>query len=145
MVVECAERARRRLLAADLPCVLGFADFEAQNLRWRDVEVWVLHDWDSLAWQPEAALAGAASGAFPRVAGQPPALPPIRSSEVFLAAYQRARGRQFSVEEQQVAWATSVWPAAHNGRWEALMDDGVAACRISLDLQAQDRLRRAAA
>src|ERR1700735_5080598 len=33
-VVEAAERARRRILAAGLPCVLGHADFEAQNLRW---------------------------------------------------------------------------------------------------------------
>jgi hypothetical protein len=63
-VVETAERARGRLLAADLPCVLGYADFEAQNLRWRGGEVWAVHDWDSLAWQPEAALAGAASGSF---------------------------------------------------------------------------------
>ena len=145
MVTHCAERARRRLLDADLPCVLGYADFEAQNLRWQDDAVWTVHDWDSLAWQPEAALAGAASGSFPRVAGQPPALPPIESSEVFLVAYQRARGRPFSLEEQQVAWAASVWPAAHNGRWEALMDDSVDASRISLNRQAQERLRRAGA
>jgi hypothetical protein len=32
-VVEAAELARGRLLAAGLPCVLGYADFEAQNLR----------------------------------------------------------------------------------------------------------------
>jgi len=63
-VVETAMRARRRLLAAGLPCVLGHADFEAQNLRWQGREVWAVHDWDSLAWQPEAALAGAASGSF---------------------------------------------------------------------------------
>src|SRR5688572_25269411 len=31
---EAAERARGRLLTASLPCVLGHADFEAQNLRW---------------------------------------------------------------------------------------------------------------
>jgi hypothetical protein len=63
-VVDTAVRARGRLLAAGLPCVLGHADFEAQNLRWHSREVWAVHDWDSLAWQPEAALAGAASGAF---------------------------------------------------------------------------------
>jgi hypothetical protein len=60
-VVATAERARGRLLAASLPCVLGYGDFEAQNLRWQGREVWAVHDWDSLAWQPEAALAGAAS------------------------------------------------------------------------------------
>jgi len=63
-VVEVAERARGRLLAAGLPCVLGWADFEAQNLRWHGRQVWAVHDWDSLAWQPEPALTGAASGSF---------------------------------------------------------------------------------
>jgi len=33
-VAEAAERARGRILAAGLPCVLGHADFEAQNMRW---------------------------------------------------------------------------------------------------------------
>ncbi|GAA2365482.1 hypothetical protein GCM10010417_28290 [Streptomyces carpaticus] len=45
---------------AGRPCALGHADFEAQNLRWRDGQMWAVHDWDSLAWQPEAALTGAA-------------------------------------------------------------------------------------
>src|SRR5689334_24633636 len=55
--ISAAERTRGRILAAGLPCVLGHADFEAQNLRWHGREVWAVHDWDSLAWQPEAALA----------------------------------------------------------------------------------------
>jgi hypothetical protein len=49
-VVDTARRAQRRILAAGLPCVLGHADFEAQNLRWRGRQVWAVHDWDSLAW-----------------------------------------------------------------------------------------------
>jgi hypothetical protein len=47
-VVEAAERARGRLLTAGLACVLGHADFEAQNLRWQGRQVWAVHDWDSL-------------------------------------------------------------------------------------------------
>src|SRR2546430_10972891 len=65
-VAEAAGRSRRRLLAAGLPCVLGHADFEAQNLRGHGRQVGAVHDWDSLAWQPEAALAGAASGGVAR-------------------------------------------------------------------------------
>ena len=38
--------------------VLGHADFEAQNIRWHGREVGAVHDWDSLAWQPEAARGG---------------------------------------------------------------------------------------
>ncbi|MEV0385803.1 phosphotransferase, partial [Nonomuraea sp. NPDC050643] len=101
-VMDTASRARRRMLAADLPCVLGHADFEAHNLRWHDQRVWTVHDWDSLAWQPEAALVGAASAVFSKLG--PATLPPVESTEAFLAAYQDARARSFTAEEQQIAW-----------------------------------------
>ncbi|SMD20482.1 phosphotransferase [Lentzea albidocapillata] len=121
VVSEMASRVRKRLLATSLPCVLGHADFEAQNLRWQHGEVLTVHDWDSLAWQPEAALAGAASGAFANT--PPPGLVPIESSAAFLETYQQARGRAFSAEEIQIAWAGSMWTALHNARWEVLHGD----------------------
>ncbi|MEA5364441.1 phosphotransferase [Amycolatopsis sp., V23-08] len=139
-VVETASRARARLLAADLPCVLGHADFEAQNLRWRGTEVWTVHDWDSLAWQPEAALAGAASGSF--AGAGPPTLTPIESSAAFLESYQDIRGRTFSSVEREIAWAASLWPAAHNARWEALHGD-TPVSGDAVRVQAAERLRRA--
>jgi hypothetical protein len=139
-VVQTAERARRRILAAGLPCVLGHADFEAQNLRWHGREVRAVHDWDSLAWQPEAALAGAASGAF--ASDGPPTLAPAESSESFLVAYQNIRGRLFTAAEQEIAWAASVWMAAYNAREEALCGD-TSLCRDALRAQAAERLRRA--
>jgi hypothetical protein len=139
-VVDTAARARGRILAAGLPCVLGHADFEAQNLRWHGREVWAVHDWDSLAWQPEAALVGAASGTFTN-AGQP-TLAPIESSEAFLVAYQDLRGRSFTAGEQEVAWAASLWPAAHNARWEVLHGQTPLA-QNALLAQAAERLRRA--
>jgi hypothetical protein len=139
-VVDTADRARRRIRAAGLPCVLGHADFEAQNLRWHGREVWAVHDWDSLAWQPEAALVGAASGAFPSTL--PPTLASIESSEAFLVAYQDVRGRSFTAEEQEIAWAASLWPAAHNARWEALHGDSPVS-GTALRAQAAERLRRA--
>ena len=138
-VVDTAERARGRLLAAGLPCVLGHADFEAQNLRWHGQQVWAVHDWDSLAWQPEAALAGAASGAF--ASAGPPTLAPIESSEAFLVAYQDLRGRLFTAVEQEIAWAASLWMAAYN-LWEALHGD-TPLSGDALRAQAAERLRRA--
>ena len=138
-LVDTAMRARGRLLAADLPCVLGHADFEAQNLRWHGREVWAVHDWDSLAWQPEAALAGAASGAF--ASAGPPTLAPIESSEAFLVAYQDIRGRLFTAVEQEIAWAASLWMAAYN-IWEALHGD-TPLSGDALRAQAAERLRRA--
>jgi hypothetical protein len=139
-VVDTAVRARRRLLAAGLPCVLGWADFEAQNLRWHGREVWAVHDWDSLAWQPEAALAGAASGSF--ASAGPPTLAPIESSEAFLAAYQEIRGRWFTPVEQEIAWAASLWMAAYNAREIALLG-GTQLPGDTLRAQAAERLRRA--
>ncbi|MEU5264512.1 phosphotransferase [Amycolatopsis sp. NPDC021455] len=139
-VVETATRARKRLLAAELPCVLGHADFEAQNLRWRDGEIRSVDDWDSLAWQPEATLAGAACGAFAGVS--PPTPAPIESSAAFLTAYEDLRGRRFTAEEREIAWAASLWPAAHNARWEALHGDRPV-CGDAVRDQAAERLRRA--
>jgi Phosphotransferase enzyme family len=139
-VVDTAERTRRRLLAAGLPCVLGHADFEAQNLRWRGREVWAVHDWDSLAWQPEAALAGAASGSF--ASDGPPTLAPIDSSDAFLVAYQDFRGRMFTAVELEIAWAASLWMAAYNAREEALCWH-TSVGREALRAQAAERLRRA--
>jgi hypothetical protein len=138
-VVDTAVRARGRLLAAGLPCVLGHADFEAQNLRWHGREVWAVHDWDSLAWQPEAALAGAASGSF--ASAGPPTLAPIESSAAFLAAYQDIRGRLFTAVEQEIAWAASLWMAAYNV-WEAPYAD-TPVPGDALRAQAAERLRRA--
>ena len=139
-VVDTAERARERLLAASLPCVLGHADFEAQNLRWHGREVWAVHDWDSLAWQPEAALAGAASGSF--VSAGPPTLAPVESSAAFLVAYQDMRGRVFTAVEQEIAWAASVWMAAYNAREAALLGYPSPSAD-ALRTQAAERLRRA--
>jgi hypothetical protein len=139
-IVDTADRARGRMLAADLPCVLGHADFEAQNLRWHGREVWAVHDWDSLAWQQEAALVGAASGAF--ASAGPPTLAPIESFEALLVAYQDIRGRLFTAVEQEIAWAASLWPVAHNARWEALHGDTPVSGN-ALQAQAAERLRRA--
>jgi hypothetical protein len=102
--------------------------------------VWAVHDWDSLAWQPEAALAGAASGSFG--SDGPPMLAPIESSETFLVAYQDLRGRLFTAVEQEIAWAASLWMAAYNAREEALHWN-TSVGRDALRAQAAERLRRA--
>lgn len=93
-----------------------------------------------LAWQPEAALAGAASGAF--ASAGPPTLAPIASSEAFLGAYQDSRGRLFSPVEQETAWAASVWTAAYNAREMALRGYPPLG-GDALRAQAAERLRRA--
>ena len=141
-VVTAAERVRERMAGAYLPRILGHADWESQNLRWHGDVPWAVHDWDSLAWLPEAAIAGAASGAFASYAE--PTLAPLSSSEAFLAAYQEAAGRGFSAEEVEVAWAASLWLALHNARSEALHRSHPVALTAVAD-QAAERLRLAGA
>jgi aminoglycoside phosphotransferase (APT) family kinase protein len=121
--------------------VLGHGDFEAQNLRWKDFELWAVHDWDSLAWLREAALVGAASGVF-CASADAPSLAPLESSEAFLSAYQDRRGRLFTREEEEIAWAASLIPAVHDARDAALLQRSPITT-LPLSQQAEERLRRA--
>jgi hypothetical protein len=116
---DAAHRLRDRMMLSRLPRVLGHVDWESQNLRWKGTTPWAVHDWDSLAWASEAAIAGSACGAFASW-GQP-RLAPLASSEAFLSAYQVQR-RPFTDEETEVAWAASLWLPLHNARAEVLMD-----------------------
>jgi hypothetical protein len=142
VVLDTARRARARLQGSTLPSVLGHADWEAQNLRWDGATPVAVHDWDSLAWLPEAAIVGAAAGAF--ASQETPTLAPLESSRAFLRAYTEARGRPFRAEETEVAWAASLWPALHNARAEVLY--AVPAVALSqLEHQAADRLALAGA
>ena len=138
---EAAFRLRERFAESRLPRVLGHVDWESQNLRWKGDQPWAVHDWDSLAWLPEAAIAGSACGAFAS-SGQP-TLAPIASSAAFLDAYQAGR-RSFSEEEIEIAWAASLWLALHNARAEVLRDLPPVAL-VAVAEQAEERLRLAGA
>ena len=142
VIVETAPRVRARLLRAALRPVVGHADWEAQNMRWAGTEPHVVYDWDSLAWLPEAAVVGAAAGMFASAEG--PVLAPLESSMAFLDAYQVSRGRTFSVEEREVAWAASIWPALYNAR-EEILHDVPSVALTALDQQADSRLSLARA
>jgi hypothetical protein len=140
-LVDAAGRIRERMSLSWLPRVLGHLDWESQNLRWKDGAAWAVHDWDSLGWASEAAIAGFACGAFASW-GQP-TLAPVASSAAFLDAYQAAR-RSFTDEETEVAWAASLWLAVHNARAEILADQPPIALTAFRE-QGEERLRRAGA
>jgi hypothetical protein len=115
-IADAARRVRRRMRRSTLPNVVGHGDWETQNLRWLRGRPHVIHDWDSAAYLPEAAIIGAAAGAF--ASNETPTLANIESSEAFLQAYQARRRQRFTREELQIAWAASLWPAIHNSRAE---------------------------
>jgi hypothetical protein len=115
---DTSRRVRAKLAACRLPPVLGHADWEAQNLRWLRGEPLAVHDWDSLAWLPEAALAGNAAGVF--ASHGAPTLAPVESSAAFLDAYERARRERFSPYEHEIAWAASMLAALADARDELI-------------------------
>ena len=113
-------RVQAKLAAYALSPVLGHADWEAQNMVWQDGKPLAVHDWDSLAFLPEATIAGTAAGVF--ATHDQPTLAPLESSQAFLDAYESARGSRFSPYETEVAWAASIWVALHNARDELIYD-----------------------
>lgn len=117
-IEDATRRVQAKLAGCDLLPVLGHADWEAQNIRWRNGEAHVVHDWDSLAWLPEAAIAGSAAGIFASH-GQT-TLAPLESSEAFLRAYENDRGTRFSPYETEIAWAASIWEALQDARNELI-------------------------
>jgi hypothetical protein len=117
---DTGRRVQAKLTACVLPPVLGHADWESQNMVWQEGRPRAVHDWDSLAFLPEAAIAGTAAGVF--ATHDEPVLAPLESSNAFLAAYESARGSRFSPYETEVAWAASIWVAVHNARDELVYD-----------------------
>jgi hypothetical protein len=117
-IEDTTRRLQAKLAGCDLPPVLGHADWEAQNMRWRNGQPHAVHDWDSLAWLPEAVLAGPAAGIF--ASHGKPTLAALESSEAFLHAYESERGARFSPYETEIAWAASIWEAVHNARDELI-------------------------
>jgi hypothetical protein len=142
-LTELARRVRARLQVVELDEIVAHGDWEIQNFGWRDERVHVVHDWDSLTTAPESALVGAAAATF-RSGYAQPSLASVLDTERFLSAYQNAAGRRFTDEELEVAWATGLWLAAHNGRMEVRYQKP----RLVLDqlqLQGEERLARAGA
>jgi Phosphotransferase enzyme family len=139
---ETSRRVQAKLAGSALPPVLGHADWEAQNMRWRHGEPLAVHDWDSLACLPEAALVGTAAGVF--ASHGEPTLAPLASSEAFLEAYELARGARFSSHEREIAWAASISVALHNARDELIYDRPTVSFE-QLKAQRAERLARARA
>jgi Phosphotransferase enzyme family len=135
-------RVQAKLAGCDLQPVIGHADWEAQNMRWQGDQPLAVHDWDSLAWLPEAALAGTGAGVF--ASHGEPTLAPIESSAAFLHAYEAARGARFTSYETEIAWAASIWVALHNTRDE-LIYNRPKLSHDQLEAQHIERLTRAKA
>jgi hypothetical protein len=84
--------------APEPPRVIGHADWHADNVRWSDGRLLVVHDWDSPVSQPEAVIAGIAAAIFP-ASGDAWHPATIQESEQFLSAYIRASTRAWTPDD----------------------------------------------
>lgn len=138
---DVAAQVRARLAVDRAVPVVGHVDFESQNLRWQGSRLHCVHDWDSAAIRSEAAMAGLAAATFPAVSRLPAAASPAEG-ERFLLAYAAARGRAWSTDEWQVAWAAGLWALAYNARVEGAEGGGQLTARLAGEVR--HRLRMAA-
>jgi hypothetical protein len=132
------QRARWRLRRDKHQPVIGHSDWWQPNLAWQDTTLHVVHDWDSLAFLSEAAIAGAAASTF---SVSDAGACSVEEGEAFLSAYERARGRAWSRDEREVAWAAGLWLLGFNARKESLQDNSPALEALRLD--GAERLRLA--
>jgi hypothetical protein len=134
---EAGRRARDRLRAEASEALIGHCDWLAGNLRWNGDELHVVHDWDSVAADSEAILAGFAAALYSTVQEDQPAT--IEETERFLIAYCDARGREFGASELAQSWAAGVWTRAYDAKYQHAVGQPI----VSLsENEARERLRR---
>lgn len=133
-----AGRARDRLRAGVREAVIGHCDWLADNLRWRDDELLVVHDWDSAVADSEAVLVGFAAALYSTVS--PSQLATVEETDHFLDAYFDARARAFSADQLQRSWAAGVWTRAYDAKYQHVAGHAIASLS---ETEARARLRRA--
>jgi hypothetical protein len=131
-----ARSAEAVLTASRLPSAVGHADWTATNLEWRNGELHVVHDWDSLAYLPEAVLAGGAAVLY---CSASTATATVAQSEAFLSAYEASRGRTFSADERRVCWAAGLWNLAFDAKKDVVRGGGESV--EVLQREGEERLR----
>ena len=104
---EAGRAARLRLDSAAGQAVVGHADWYTANIRWAGDDLFVVWDWDSVISATEPVVAGLAAAVYPATRAGTEAT--IGETEGFLEAYCEARGRPFSTDEIQQAWAAGLW------------------------------------
>lgn len=121
-VDSTAAAVRRTLLLYRSPPCIGHGDWESQNLRWQGGQPLVVHDWDSVIAQPEAAIVGLAAAVWPAQGG-PGEAATVEQTEAFLDAYERIRGG-WSLEDRAAAWAAGLWVRLFNAKKDAIDGGG---------------------
>jgi Ser/Thr protein kinase RdoA (MazF antagonist) len=140
---EAGARVRTRLTRVDAPRVVGHLDWESHNIRWLGDEPHVVDDWDSVGVLCEPAIVGATATVYPSSPDGRIIAATVEQTDAFLRSYERARGRTWSPEEEQVCWAAGLWVITYNAKKETL--GGGTGYVDHLSVEVKERLDRAGA
>ena len=136
---DLGRRVRARLGDVVAPDAIGHADWEAHNLRWIGDQLHVVHDWDSIAARPAAAIVGLAA-AVHTASGEPLTEATDEQIESFLTAFGQARNRPLTNDEREIAWAAGLWVRAFNAKKDALDGDNPSLDRLAKEAPKRIRL-----
>lgn len=116
---EAGRAAKRRLAESTFPAVVGHGDWYTRNLRWKEDELHVAWDWDSVIAASEAAIAGVAAVTYLFGLAGSNTEATVEESQAFLDAYQGVRGR-FDGDQLAEAWAAALWNRSFNAKLRAV-------------------------
>jgi hypothetical protein len=117
---ELAGAARATLAAADDEIVIAHSDWRSEHVRFKRAKIVATFDWESLAVGPEAAMLGQIAHTLTIDFGikQKRRMPTLRDFRAFVAAYESARGRDFTTAQRKTIDAAWVYSTAYNARGE---------------------------
>ena len=137
-VDDAARRVRERLTSTSGRLRIGHGDWESQNIRWAGRDPLVVHDWDSVIAQPEAAIVGLAAAMWPHA----DATASVAQTAAFLTSYQLQAGREWDRWETQNAWAAGLWARLIYAKQDAAEGGGQQLERLASEIE--ERLDHAA-
>jgi hypothetical protein len=124
---EHARRARAVPVTGER--VVGHFDWRTEHARFEGDRLTVAHDWDSLHFESEAVMVGAAAHAFTATWDEHPdgdetvsPAPTLDEIHAFVADYERARGAPFAAAERATLRASCVYSLAYTARCGHALD-----------------------
>lgn len=116
---ELARSARKTIETDQSKLVLGHVDFSVKQMRLVGNSIRIIYDWDSLLLNKETVLVGKTAINFP-YSEQPGIanLPTQQEALAFVAEYEAARARPFTIEERKVIAAGATLELAYGARCE---------------------------
>jgi hypothetical protein len=134
---ESGRVARDRLQASGGLPTIGHGDWYSANLRWADGTLLAAFDWDSVIAAPEPVIVGLAAAMYPATHAGTEAS--VDETQKFLDAYGSARGKKFSDEEQEEAWAAGLWNRSFDAKKQISTEGNAHSLTESESLERQRR------